>query len=129
MISTASSESSSRTASAICSFGIDFEDLAADRVVDLGQRHPVEVVAHEADELVALLRIERLQHVAEVGLVQVADETAERRRRHARLIASETRSTKSGSSAPSSSRMPTASDSFLVAVSASTVFLRFSRAE
>ena len=78
MISTASSESSSRTASAICSFGIDFEDFAADRVVDLGQRHPVEVVAHEADELIALVRIERLQHVAEIGFVQVADQRAQR---------------------------------------------------
>ena len=77
MISTASSESSSRTASAICSFGMIFEDLAADGVVDLGQRHPVEIVAHEADELVALVRIERLQHVAEIGLVQVADERCE----------------------------------------------------
>ncbi len=32
----------------------------------------------QADEAVALLRIERLQHVAEVGFVQVADEAAER---------------------------------------------------
>ena len=55
-----------------------FEDFAADRVVDLGQRHPVEIVAHEADELVALVRLERLQHVAEIGFVQVADERAER---------------------------------------------------
>ena len=55
-----------------------FEDFAADGVVDLGQRHPVEVVAHEADELVALLRIERLQHVAEIGFVQIADERAQR---------------------------------------------------
>ena len=55
-----------------------FEDFAADGVVDLGQRQPVEVVAHEADELVALFRLERLQHAAEVGFVQVGDEVAER---------------------------------------------------
>ena len=55
-----------------------FQDLAADGVVDLGQRHPVEIVAHEADELVALVGVERLQHAAEIGFVQVAYERAER---------------------------------------------------
>ena len=35
-------------------------------------------MAHEGDELIAVLRLERLQHVAEVGFVQVADEAAER---------------------------------------------------
>ena len=112
MISTASSESSSRTTSAIRSLGIDSRISFADRVVDLGQRHPVEVVAHQPDERLALLRLERLQDVAEIGFVQVADERAQRLA-VCRSIAAETRSTKAGSSAPSSSRMASRASSGL----------------
>ena len=54
------------------------EDLAADGVVDLRQRDPVEIVAHQADELVALLRVERLEHAAEIGFVEILYELAER---------------------------------------------------
>ena len=78
MISTASSESSSRTTSVICSFGIDSR-------ISLRTVSSTSVSATQSkswpmrrDELVALLRLERLQHVAEVGFVQVADEAAQR---------------------------------------------------
>ena len=49
------------------------DDLLADRIVDLGQRGEVELVAHEADELRTLLRLKRDQQIAELRLVQPAD--------------------------------------------------------
>ena len=55
-----------------------FEDFLADRVVDLGERREVELAAHQLDEARAQLRIERLDQVAGVGLVQVADELPQR---------------------------------------------------
>ena len=48
------------------------EDFLADRVVDLGQRGEVELAAHQLDEARAQFRIERLDQVAGVGLVQFA---------------------------------------------------------
>ena len=54
------------------------EDFLAHRVVDLGQRGEVEVDAQQFDQARALLRLERLDQVAEVGFVQVADQLAQR---------------------------------------------------
>ena len=64
-----------------------FEDFLADGIVDLGQRREVEVVPHEPDQAGAQLRLERLDQVADIGLVQVADQLAQRRgiRRRDRL--------------------------------------------
>ena len=61
-----------------------FEDLLADGVVDLGQRGEVEIRAHQRDQARAQFRIERLDDGAGVGLVQLADQLAQRgrRRRH-----------------------------------------------
>ena len=78
MISIASSESRSRTTSLIRSLGIEFEDFFADRVVDLGERHPVEIMAHQPHERFALVRLKRMQDVAEIGFVQVGDERPQR---------------------------------------------------
>ena len=50
------------------------EDLLADGLVDLGQRGEIEVAAEELDEARAVLGLERLEHVAEIGLVQVFGE-------------------------------------------------------
>ena len=51
-----------------------FEDFLADRVVDLGQRGEVELAAHQLDKARPQLGIERLDQVAGVGLVQLADQ-------------------------------------------------------
>ena len=79
MISTASSESSSRTASAICSFGIDSR-------ISLRTVSSTSVSATQSKSLPMRRTswsrssgIERLQHVAEVGFVQIGDERAQRR--------------------------------------------------
>src|SRR5215813_11367135 len=56
-----------------------FENLFADGVVDLGQRRKIEVVAHQLDQLGTQLRLERLDQIADVSLVQIADEFAQRR--------------------------------------------------
>ncbi len=55
------------------------EDLLADRIVDLGQRGEVEVAPHQLDQARSQLRIERLDDVADVGFVQVADQRQHRR--------------------------------------------------
>ena len=61
--------------------GLEFlEDLLAHRVVDFGQRREVEVLAHQLDQLRAQLGIERLDQVAGVGLVQLADQRAQQPR-------------------------------------------------
>ena len=49
------------------------DDLEADRLVDLGQRGKVEVLAEEFDQRAALLGQQRLEQIAELRLVQVAD--------------------------------------------------------
>ena len=54
-----------------------FEDFIAHRVVDFGQRGEVEVEAEQFDQARTLFRRERLQHGAEIGLVQVADQFAQ----------------------------------------------------
>src|SRR4029077_12781362 len=56
-----------------------FEDFLADGVIDLGQRGKIEVVPHQLDELGAQIRVERLDQIADVGLVQVAYQLAQRR--------------------------------------------------
>ena len=53
-----------------------FEDFLADGIVDLGQRREVEIVPHQLDEAGEQLRIERLNQVTDIGLVQVADQVA-----------------------------------------------------
>ena len=58
---------------AICVVGQAVDDLEADRLVDLGQRGKVEILAEQLDQRAALLRQQRLEQVAEFGLVQVAD--------------------------------------------------------
>ena len=55
------------------------EDLLAHRVVDFGERGKVEILAHQFDELGPQFGIERLDQIAGIGFVQVADETAQRR--------------------------------------------------
>ena len=50
------------------------EDFLADRLVDLGQGGEIEIAAEELDEARAVLGLERLEHVAEIGLVQVFGE-------------------------------------------------------
>ena len=57
-----------------------FEDLRAERLVELGQRGEVEVLAEKGDEPRPLLRLERLEEVAEIGLVELGDEAAHGRR-------------------------------------------------
>ena len=54
------------------------EDLLAHRVVDLGERGEVERAAHQLDQARAQLRIERLEEIADVGLVQFADQLGQR---------------------------------------------------
>ena len=56
-----------------------FEDFLADGVVDLGQRREVEIRAHQRDQARAQFRIERLDDGAGIGLVQLADQLAQRR--------------------------------------------------
>ena len=55
------------------------EDFLADGVVDLGQCGEVEVRAHQRDQARAQRRVERLDDGAGVGLVQLADQFAQRR--------------------------------------------------
>ena len=58
--------------------GAEFlEDLLAHRVVDFGQRREVEVLAQQLDELRAEVVIERLDQVAGIGFVQLADQRAQ----------------------------------------------------
>ena len=56
------------------------EDLLADRIVDLGQGGKIEVVPHELDQPRSQLRIERLDQIADIGLMQIADQLAQQRR-------------------------------------------------
>ena len=53
------------------------EDFLADGIVDFGQRRKIELEAHHLDQPRAELRIERLDQIADIGLVQVADELAQ----------------------------------------------------
>ena len=55
-----------------------FEDFLAHGVVDLGQRRKIEVVPHQLDQAGTQLRVERLDQIADVGLVQIADQFAQR---------------------------------------------------
>ena len=54
------------------------EDLLARRLADLGQRGEVELLAHQRDELLARVVIEKLEQRAEIRLVQRADPGARR---------------------------------------------------
>ena len=56
------------------------EDLLAHRIVDFGQRREVEVGAHQLDQLRPQIGIERLDQVADIGLVQFADQRAQQAR-------------------------------------------------
>src|SRR5262249_39443093 len=56
-----------------------FEDLFADGVVDLGQRRKIEVVPHQLDQPGTQLRVERLDQIADVSLMQLAGQLAQRR--------------------------------------------------
>ena len=60
------------------------EDFLADGVVDLGQRREVEVAPHQLDQARAQFRVERLDHGADIGLVQVADQGRDSRPRRLR---------------------------------------------
>ena len=77
-MATASSDSRSRTPSATVCGRQFFEDFLAHRVVDFGQRGEIEVDAQQFDQPRAQFRLERLDQVAEVGFVQVADQRAQR---------------------------------------------------
>ena len=54
------------------------EDFLADGVVDLGQRREIEIVPHQLDQAGAQFRVERLDQIADVGLVQIAHKLAQR---------------------------------------------------
>ena len=56
------------------------DDLEADRLVDLGQRREVEILAQKLDQRATLLGQQRLEQVAEFGLVQVVDFLLQRQR-------------------------------------------------
>ncbi len=56
------------------------EDLHADRLVELGERGEVEVVAEKADQPGTLVGVERLDQVGDIGLVERAGEFARGRR-------------------------------------------------
>ena len=77
--SIASSDSSSRTPSATVSGGSSSRISSRTRIVDLVQGGEVEVAAGEFDQARAKLGIQRLDQVAEVGLVQFADQRAQER--------------------------------------------------
>ena len=49
------------------------DDVEADRLVDLGQRGEIEILAEQFDQRAALLGQQRLEQVAELRLVQAAD--------------------------------------------------------
>ena len=55
-----------------------FEDFLADGVIDFVQRREVEVGAREFHQAGPLLRIERLDQVAEVGLMQFGHDFAQK---------------------------------------------------
>ncbi len=66
-------------------FGFEFlEDFLAHRVVDFGQRREVEIRAHQFDELRPQVGVERLDQVADVGLVQFTHQRAQQARVTAR---------------------------------------------
>ena len=50
------------------------EDFLADRVLDLGERGEIELAAQQLDEAGAQVGVERLDQVAGVGFVQLADQ-------------------------------------------------------
>ena len=56
------------------------ENFLAHRIVDLDERREVEIGAHQLDQAGTFILIERFDQVAEIGFMQVADETAQRRR-------------------------------------------------
>ena len=53
------------------------EDVLADGLVDLGQRREVEVAAEELDQPRPVVRLQRLEQVAEVGFVEILDQLAQ----------------------------------------------------
>src|SRR5262249_39290301 len=55
------------------------KDLLADGISDLGQRREVEVLSHQLDQLGTQLGLERLDQIADVSLVQIPNEFAQRR--------------------------------------------------
>ena len=54
-----------------------FEDFETDRLVHLGQRGVVEIIAHQHDEREALVGQKRFEQVTDLGLVKRADFLAE----------------------------------------------------
>lgn len=56
------------------------ENFFAHRMVDFGQRGKIEIVPQQRDQLGPLVRVERFEQVAEIGLMQFADEPAQRLR-------------------------------------------------
>ena len=52
------------------------EDLFADGIFDLGQRREIEVASHQLDQLGTQLGLERLDQIADVSLMQIAEEFA-----------------------------------------------------
>src|SRR5690606_11865860 len=56
------------------------DDLEADRLVDLGQRGEVEIGTEQFHQRTALLRLQSLQKVAELGLVEIVHILLERKR-------------------------------------------------
>ena len=52
------------------------EDLFTDGIFDLGQRREIEVLSHQPDQRGTQLRLERLDQIADVSLVQIAQEFA-----------------------------------------------------
>ena len=56
------------------------DDFLAHRVVEVGQDLQVEVAAQRFDELRALVAVQVLQQVGEIGLVQLGGEVAGLRR-------------------------------------------------
>ena len=76
-MATASSDSSSRTPSATGLRRQFLEDFLAHRVVDFGERGEVEVDAEQFDQARAQVGLERLDQGAVIGLVQIADQSAQ----------------------------------------------------
>ena len=56
-----------------------FEDLLADGLVDLVQRREVEIRAGQFDQVDAVVRLQRRDQVAEIGLMQFRDNAAQER--------------------------------------------------
>ena len=56
------------------------KNFLADGVIDLGESREIEIVAHQGHQPRPQFRIEHLDQVTEIGLMQIADEFAQHRR-------------------------------------------------